>query len=69
MTLPEYIHDHLIDFDLMSQEEISELIQSIYDQLDRTGYNHKRDAKLIDMLVDLESQFETNELIIPKFTF
>ena len=68
MTLPEYIHDHLIDFDLMSQEEISELIQSIYDQLDRTGYNHKRDAKLIDMLVDLESQFETNELIIPKFT-
>ncbi len=68
MTLPEYVNDHLIDTNLMSRAEVSDLITSIYDQLDKTGYNHSRDAKLIDLLIDLESQYETNELIIPKFT-
>ena len=68
MTLPEYVNDHLIDTDLMSRVEVSDLITSIYNQLDKTGYNHNRDAKLIDLLIDLESQYETNELIMPKFT-
>ena len=68
MTLPEYVHDHLIDINLMSRAEVSDLIQSIYDQLDRTGYNHTRDSKLIDLLIDLELSYNTNELIIPKFT-
>jgi len=68
MTLPEYVNDHLIDTNLMSRTEVSDLITSIYNQLDKTGYNHNRDAKLIDLLIDLESQYETNELIIPKFT-
>ena len=68
MTLHQYINDHLIDTDLMSQSEVSDLITSIYNQLDKTGYNHNRDAKLIDLLVDLETLYEDNELIIPKFT-
>ena len=68
MTLQQYVHDHLIDTDLMSRAEVSDLIQSIYDQLDRTGYNHTRDSKLIDLLIDLESQYNDNELIMPKFT-
>ena len=68
MNLTEYANDHLIDTDLMSRAEVSDLITSIYNQLDKTGYNHNRDAKLIDLLIDLESQYETNELIMPKFT-
>ena len=68
MTLHQYINDHLIDTDLMSSAEVSGLITSIYNQLDKTGYNHSRDAKLIDLLIDLESQYDDNELIIPKFT-
>ena len=68
MTLHQYINDHLIDTDLMSKSEVSDLITSIYNQLDRTGYNHKRDSKLIDLLVDLETQYDDNEIIIPKFT-
>jgi len=68
MTLHQYINDHLIDINLMSKSEVSDLITSIYNQLDKTGYNHNRDAKLIDLLVDLETLFEDNELIIPKFT-
>ena len=68
MTLLQYINDHLIDPDLMSKSEVQDLITSIYNQLDRTGYNHSRDAKLIALLIDLESQYPYNELIIPKFT-
>ena len=68
MTLHQYINDHLIDINLMSKSEVSDLITSIYNQLDRTGYNHSRDAKLIDLLVDLETLYEDNELILPKFT-
>ena len=68
MTLLQYVNDHLIDTDLMSRAEVSDLITSIYNQLDKTGYNHSRDAKLIALLIDLESQYPYNELIIPKFT-
>ncbi len=68
MTLHQYINDHLIDTDLMSRAEVSDLITSIYNQLDKTGYNHNRDAKLIDLLNDLESQYDADQLIIPKFT-
>jgi uncharacterized protein (UPF0297 family) len=68
MTLLQYVNDHLIDTDLMSRAEVSDLITSIYNQLDKTGYNNTRDAKLIDLLVDLESQYEDDQLIIPKFT-
>ena len=68
MTIQQYVHDHLIDTDLMFRAEVSDLITSIYNQLDKTGYNHTRDSKLIDLLTDLESQYDTNELIIPKFT-
>jgi len=68
MTLLQYVNDHLIDTDLMSRAEVSDLITSIYNQLDKTGYNNSRDAKLIDLLVDLESQYNDNELIMPKFT-
>jgi hypothetical protein len=68
MTLQQYVNDHLIDTDLMSRAEVSDLIHSIHDQLDKTGYNHNRAAKLIDLLIDLESQYDDNELIIPKFT-
>ena len=67
MTLPEYVHNHLIDINLMSRAEVSDLITSIYNQLAKTGYNHSRDAKLIDLLIDLETQYDDNELIIPKF--
>ena len=68
MTLPEYVHNHLIDINLMSRAEVSDLITSINNQLAKTGYNHSRDAKLIDLLIDLELSYNTNELIIPKFT-
>ena len=68
MTLHQYVNDHLIDTGLMSRAEVSDLITSIYNQLDKTGYNNSRDSKLIDLLVDLESQYDDNEIIIPKFT-
>ena len=68
MNLTEYVNDHLIDTNLMSRAEVSDLITSIYNQLDKTGYNHNRDAKLIDLLNDLESQYDADQLIIPKFT-
>ena len=68
MTLPEYVHNHLIDINLMSRGEVSDLITSINNQLAKTSYNHSRDAKLIDLLIDLELSYNTNELIIPKFT-
>ena len=68
MTLPEFYDLDYIQPENMTKSEVSDLITSIYDQLDKTGYNHNRDAKLIDLLIDLESQYETNELIIPKFT-
>ena len=55
------------DLDLMTMIEVSGLITSIYNQLDRTGYNHKRDAKLIDLLIDLESHYDDNQNIMPKF--
>ena len=67
MTLLQYVNDHLIDTDLMSRAEVSDLITSINNQLAKTGYNHSRDAKLIDLLIDLELSYNTNELIIPKF--
>ena len=68
MNITEYVNDHLIDTDLMSRAEVSDLITSIYNQLDKTGYNYNRDAKLIDLLNDLESQYDADQLIIPKFT-
>ena len=55
------------DLDYLTMSEVSDLITSIYNQLDRTGYNHKRDAKLIDLLITLESQYDDNQLIMPKF--
>ena len=55
------------DLDYLTMSEVSDLITSIYNQLDRTGYNHKRDAKLIDLLINLESQYDDNQLIMPKF--
>ena len=67
MTLQQYVNDHLIDTDLMSREEVSDLITSIYNQLDKTGYNHKRDAKLIDLLIDLETTYDDDMIIMPKF--
>ncbi len=63
MTLLKYINDHLIDPDLMSKSEVQDLITSIYNQFDKTGYNHGRDSKLLDLLIDLESQYEDIELI------
>ena len=55
------------DLDYLTMSDVSDLITSIYNQLDRTGYNHKRDAKLIDLLINLESQYDDNQLIMPKF--
>ena len=55
------------DLDYLTMSEVSDLITSIYNQLDRTGYNHKRDAKLIDLLINLESQYDDNQIIMPKF--
>ena len=55
------------DLDLMTMTEVSDLITKIYNHLDKTGYNHKRDAKLIDLLIDLESQYDDNQIIMPKF--
>ena len=68
MTLLQIVNDHLIDTDLMSRAEVSDLITSINNQLAKTRYNHSRDAKLIDLLIDPELSYNTNELIIPKFT-
>ena len=49
------------DLDYLTMTEVSDLITKIYNQLDRTGYNHKRDAKLIDLLIDLESQYNDDQ--------
>jgi len=55
MTLPEYVHDHLIDLDLMSKSEISDLIMSTYNELAKPS--NFLNAQLIDLLVDLNSKY------------
>ena len=53
MTLPEYVRNHLIDLDLMSKSELTDLIDSVYDQVD---FNNVITIELVDLLVDLQNQ-------------
>ena len=62
-TLPEYVNDHLIDLDLMSKSELSDLIKSIYDHLNKNLLNYdEQDAKLLDLLVDLRNHLYSDEV-------
>ena len=60
MTLPEYVHDHLIDLDLMSKSEIRDLIESVYDQVHAPNYF--MDTPLFNLLVDLNSHLDSDEI-------
>ena len=63
MTLPEYVYDHLIDLDLMSKSELRDLIESIYDHLNKNLLNYdEQDAKLLDLLVDLRNHLYSDEV-------
>jgi len=59
MTLPEYVHDHLIDLDLMSKSELTDLIDSVYDQVD---FNNVITIELVDLLVDLQDHLNQDEV-------
>ena len=63
MTFTDYVRDHLIDLDLMSKSELSDLVNSIYDQLDNyfLSYNDQ-DGKLLDLLTDLEDYLDQDEV-------
>ena len=62
-SFTDYVHNHLIDLDLMSKSELSDLVNSIYDQLDNyfLSYNDQ-DGKLLDLLTDLEDYLDQDEV-------
>ena len=64
MTFTDYVHNHLIDLDLMSRDELSDLVNSIYDQLDKNFWLviKEQDPKLLDLLTDLEDQLDQDEV-------
>ena len=64
MTFTDYVHDHLIDLDLMSRDELTDLVNSIYDQLDKTLWwdIREHDPKLLDLLSDLQDQLAQDEI-------
>lgn len=57
MTLPEYVHDHLIDLDLMSKSELTDLIDSVYDQIDLDS-----SLDLFDLLSDLQDHLYSDDV-------
>ena len=59
MTLPEYVHDHLIDLDLMSKSELTDLIDSVYDQVD---FNSVITTELLDLLSDLQDHLYSDDV-------
>ena len=59
MTLPEYVHDHLIDLDLMSKSELTDLIDSVYDQVD---FNSVITIELVDLLSDLQDHLYSDDV-------
>ena len=58
MTLPEYVHNHLIDLNLMSKSELRDLIESVYDQVQQPNYF--MDTQLFNLLVDLNAHLDSN---------
>lgn len=64
MTFTDYVHNHLIDLDLMSRDELSDLVNSIYDQLDKNFWLviKEQDPKLLDLLTDLEDYLSQDEV-------
>jgi hypothetical protein len=64
MTFTDYVHNHLIDLDLMSRDELSDLVNSIYDQLDKNFWLviKEQDPKLLDLLTELEDYLSQDEV-------
>ena len=58
MTLPEYVHNHLIDLNLMSKSELRDLIESVYDQVQQPNYF--MDTQLFNLLVELNAHLDSN---------
>ena len=61
MTLPQYVHNHLLDLDLMSKSELTDLINSVYDQLD-SSLDYFHDNSLLDLLTDLEDHLYSDDV-------
>ena len=59
MTLPEYVHNHLIDLDLMSKSELTDLIDSVYDQVDIA---QGQTTELLDLLSDLQDHLYSDDV-------
>ena len=57
MTLQQYVNDHLIDLDLMSKAELTDLIDSVYDQVDLDSPD-----ELIDLLSDLQDHLYSDDV-------
>ena len=64
MNFADYVHNHLIDLDLMSRDELTDLVNSIYDQLDKNLWwdIREHDPKLLDLLSDLQDQLAQDEI-------
>ena len=63
-SFTDYVHNHLIDLDLMSKPELSDLIHSIYDYLDKNliNFDSEQDAELLDLLTDLQDHLNQDEV-------
>ena len=63
MTLPEYVHNHLIDLDLMSKSELSDLLDTIYNHSRITCPRQEptqQDFDLYSLLVTVETLYDNN---------
>ena len=63
MNFTDYVHNHLIDLDLMSKDELNDLVNSIYDQIDKNLWwdIREHDPKLLDLLSDLQDQLNQDD--------
>ena len=64
MNFADYVHNHLIDLDLMSRDELNDLVNSIYDQLDPFNFKEYKglEPKLLDLLSDLQYHLNQDEV-------
>ena len=64
MNFTDYVHNHLIDLDLMSKDELNDLVNSIYDQIDKNLWwdIREHDPKQLDLLSDLQDQLNQDEI-------
>ena len=69
MTLPEYVYYHLIDLDLMSKSELTDLINHASDELD-ISLDYFQDNSMIDLISDLEDHLYSDDVTwITKYKY